>query len=51
LDESFKLDPWALDGCPRPKGGKKLTWHHFGGKINWFGPKKQRELKKKKESL
>ncbi len=17
----------------------KLTWHYFGGKINWFGPK------------
>jgi hypothetical protein len=22
----------------------KPTWHHFGGKINWFGP-----LKKKKD--
>jgi hypothetical protein len=23
----------------------KLTWHHFGGKINWF----QRKEKKKRE--
>jgi hypothetical protein len=33
----------TLDEGPRPKNGKikaKLAWHHFGGKINWFQPKK-----------
>jgi hypothetical protein len=44
LVESFKSVPRSLDEGPRPKGGKlRLTLHGtcFGGKINWFGPKKQ----------
>jgi hypothetical protein len=44
LVESFKLVPRSLDEGTRPKGGKlRLTLHGtcFGGKINWFGPKKQ----------
>jgi len=23
----------------------KPTWHHFGGKINWFGPRKKKRAK------
>jgi hypothetical protein len=33
------LDPQPLDECPKPKSGK--SWDHFGGKINWFRPKKE----------
>jgi hypothetical protein len=30
----------------------KLKWHHFGRKINWFGPqKKKRELKSRAHDL
>jgi hypothetical protein len=46
LDESHKLDAGPLDEGSRPKSGKfeaKLTWHHFGGKINWFKPEKIQE--------
>ncbi len=42
--ESFKLIPRPLDEeGPKPKSGKlRLNLHGtcFGGKINWFGPKK-----------
>jgi hypothetical protein len=44
LVESFKLVPRPLDVGPRPKSGKlRLNLHGtcFGGKINWFRPKKQ----------
>jgi len=27
----------------------KPTWHYFGGKINWFTLKKEKEKKEKKE--
>jgi len=43
LVESFKLVPRPLDEGPRPKSGKlRLNLHGtcLGGKINWFGPKK-----------
>jgi hypothetical protein len=43
LVESFKLVPRPLDEGSRPKSGKLgLNLHGtcFGGKINWFGPKK-----------
>jgi hypothetical protein len=43
--ESHKLDPRPLDEYPRPTSGQikaKLTWHHFEGKINWFGPPKKK---------
>ncbi len=35
---------------PRPKSGKieaKPTWHHFGGKINWFKQLNKKKLKLK----
>jgi hypothetical protein len=44
LVECFKLVPRPLDEGPRPKSGKlRLNLHGtcLGGKINWFGPKKQ----------
>ncbi len=43
--KSFKLVPRPLDEGPRPKSGKlRLNLHgtYFGGKINWFGPKKKK---------
>jgi hypothetical protein len=42
LEESHKLDlQRPLDESLRPKKWQiqaKPTWHHFGGKINWFRP-------------
>jgi hypothetical protein len=29
----LKIKNWPIEAKP--------TWHHFGGKINWFGPKKE----------
>jgi hypothetical protein len=55
LDESHKLDAGPSDEGSRPKSGKykaKLTWHHFGGKINWFQPKENKtELKRRAHDL
>jgi hypothetical protein len=33
-----KLDPRPLDEDPKPIE-VAFTWHHFGGKFNWSGPK------------
>jgi hypothetical protein len=43
LVENFKLVPRPVDKGPRPKSGKlRLNRHgtYFGGKNNWFEPKK-----------
>jgi hypothetical protein len=51
LAESHKIG--STDECPRPKSGKSrlnLQWHHFGGKINWFRPKKK-ELQRRAHDL
>ncbi len=48
MAESNKLNPPPLDEGPRWKKSQieaKSTWHHFGGKNNWF------EQKKKKKNL
>jgi hypothetical protein len=29
----------------------KPTWHHFGGKINWFGPTKEKRLPRRAHDL
>jgi len=29
---------------------KVTNWHHFGGKINWFGPPKKKKKAKKESS-
>jgi hypothetical protein len=44
LVENHKLDPSALDEGPKAKSGKlrlNLLDASFGGKIDWFGPKKR----------
>jgi hypothetical protein len=50
FSESHKLDPQPIDEGPRPKKWQivaKPTWRHFGGQINWFGPRQRAQ----KESL
>jgi len=45
LIKSFKLVPRPLNKDPRSRQIKLwFSLHHFGGKTNWFGPKKK-ELK------
>jgi hypothetical protein len=42
------LDSHPLDERPRPKKWQieaKPTWHHFGGKFNWFRPKTKTKRK------
>jgi hypothetical protein len=42
------LDSHPLDERPRPNKWQieaKPTWHHFGGKFNWFRPKTKTKRK------
>jgi hypothetical protein len=42
--ESLKFGPKAFRRGPETKKWQieaKLTWHLFGGEINWFGPERR----------
>jgi hypothetical protein len=47
LEESFKLNPWALDGCPRPKSGKTYMAPFWVENQLVWTQKKKRAIKRR----